>query len=114
MVVIPHDYFYEEKVVTLTQQQIEAIIEELSHAQHDIFTFLDYQKIIDRLKENNQSLNKSPKVSFIGENQPKPRSQEEQDKIMGRVDKVKVTKEIDNEVLNDYAKSVPSEQKEKI
>jgi hypothetical protein len=31
-------------------KQIEAIIEELSHAQHDIFVFLDYQKIIDKLK----------------------------------------------------------------
>lgn len=54
--IIAHNYFNEEKVIKLTQQQIEAIIEELGHADHGLFIFMDYQKIIDKLKDASSTL----------------------------------------------------------
>jgi hypothetical protein len=50
MIVIGQEYFNKEKVVELTQANIDAIIEELGHADHGLFVFMDYQKIIDKLK----------------------------------------------------------------
>jgi hypothetical protein len=45
-VIVPEDYY-----VLLTAQEIEAIIDELTRAQHDIFVFLGYDKIIEKLNE---------------------------------------------------------------
>lgn len=37
--------------VELMSDEIEYILEELHHASHDIFIFLNYQKIVDKLKQ---------------------------------------------------------------
>jgi hypothetical protein len=49
MTIISEDYS-EEKIVKLTQPDINKIIDELEGTEHNIFIFLDYQKIIDKLK----------------------------------------------------------------
>ena len=50
MVMIPGEYYTEEKSVMLTQSEIENILGELETAEHNLFIFLNYQKIIDKLK----------------------------------------------------------------
>lgn len=50
MTIISNNYLTEEKEVKLTQQEIENIIEELNHASHNFFAFLNYDKIIEKLK----------------------------------------------------------------
>lgn len=45
------EYYTEEVEVKLTQSEIQCIIEELGRVQHDIFTFMNYNRIIDKLKK---------------------------------------------------------------
>ena len=49
--IIPNDYFTKEKEVKLTEQEIDSIIEALERETHNLFIFLDYDKIIKKLKE---------------------------------------------------------------
>lgn len=51
MVIIAEEYYTEEKVVRLTQQEIEIIIDELERAEHNIFVYLQFDKIIKKLRE---------------------------------------------------------------
>jgi len=49
MVVIS-DSYYKEKNVKLTQIEIDTIIDELKRTEHNIFVFMDYEKIINKLE----------------------------------------------------------------
>ena len=51
MVVIPMEYYKEEKIIKLTQSEIDLIIEELERTPHNCFEFLNYNKLIKKLKE---------------------------------------------------------------
>ena len=46
---IPESYYKEEKEIKLTQSEIDMVIEELERAPHNIFTFLNYDKLIKKL-----------------------------------------------------------------
>jgi hypothetical protein len=49
--IIPEDYYKKEINIFLTQAEIEEIIECLSREQHNIFEFLNFEKIIKKLKK---------------------------------------------------------------
>ena len=51
--IIPEEYYSEEKEIKLTLQDIDKIIEILETQSHSLFVFLDYQKIINKLRGNN-------------------------------------------------------------
>ena len=51
MRIIPSKYFTEEVEVKLTQPEIQAIIDELERTEHNIFTYLNYDKIIRKLRK---------------------------------------------------------------
>lgn len=51
MTLIPEGYFKEEKNIKLTQSEIDLIIDELERTEHNNFTFLGYDKIIDKLRK---------------------------------------------------------------
>jgi len=51
MVIIPAEYYKKKLKVELTVQEIEDIIDELERTQHNIFTFMNYNKIIEKLKK---------------------------------------------------------------
>ena len=51
MVIIPEEYYKKELVVKLTAQDIERITRELNMISHEVFEFLDYQKIVDKLNK---------------------------------------------------------------
>jgi len=40
-----------EKIVRLNTDEISEIIDTLNRVQHDVFVVMNYQKIIDKLKE---------------------------------------------------------------
>jgi hypothetical protein len=60
MILIPESYYKEEKIVKLTQQDIDMIVEELERQPHNVFLFLNYDKLIEKLKSQVQD--KSEKV----------------------------------------------------
>ena len=49
--IIPEEYYKKEKIVKLTQRDIDMIITELEDAGHHLFMFLGYDKIVKKLKE---------------------------------------------------------------
>ena len=49
--IIPEEYYREEKIIKLSQSDIDIIVEELERTEYNIFTFMNYQKIIDKLKQ---------------------------------------------------------------
>ncbi len=51
MVVIPESYYKKEKNVKLTESEIDDIVRELERTEHNVFTFLKYDKIIKKLRE---------------------------------------------------------------
>lgn len=51
MVVISEDYYTKEKIVKLTEDEIEKIIDALENVHHSYFVWASYDKIIDKLKE---------------------------------------------------------------
>lgn len=53
MVVIPKKYYKAEKNIKLNQAEIDIIIDELERTDFNIFTFLNYDKIIKKLKGGN-------------------------------------------------------------
>ena len=57
MVIIPKEYYKEEKNIKLTKSEIDLIIDELERAEHNIFLFLNYGKIIEKLKNANNTKN---------------------------------------------------------
>ena len=54
MVIIPAEYNTEEKNVKLTQSEIDLIIDELERTEHNIYTFLNYEDLIKKLKESGE------------------------------------------------------------
>lgn len=51
MTVTPESYFKKEKIVKLTQQEIDMIIDALGREPHNIYIFLGYDKLIKKLKK---------------------------------------------------------------
>jgi len=47
---VPKEYCEEEKEIKLTQSEIDLIIEELERTEHNLFLYLNYDKIINKLK----------------------------------------------------------------
>jgi len=52
MALIPTDYYTKNVKVEITQSEIQAIIEELERVPHNIFTFMNYAKLIKKLKRD--------------------------------------------------------------
>jgi len=50
MVIIPAEYYEKKLKVELTAKEIQDIIDELGRVQHDVYTFLNYNKLIEKLK----------------------------------------------------------------
>lgn len=50
---ITQKYYKEELTIKLTQQDIDFIIEQLKQAPFCIYDFLNYEKIIKKLNNNN-------------------------------------------------------------
>lgn len=48
--VIPEGYYKKEKNIKLTQAEIDMIVDELERTEHNIFVFLSYDKLINKLK----------------------------------------------------------------
>jgi hypothetical protein len=48
--IIPEKYYKELKKVELTEADINIIIEALNSSQHNLFEYLNYDKIIKKLK----------------------------------------------------------------
>ena len=48
--IIPSEYYTEEKEVKLTQQDIDIIIDHLNRIEHNLFIYMDIDKIIKKLK----------------------------------------------------------------
>ena len=48
---IPTGYYEWKKKVELTQAEIDKIIEELERTEHNLFVYLQYDKLIKKLKE---------------------------------------------------------------
>lgn len=51
--IIPEDYYKKEIEVKLTEAEIEEIIACLEREQHNIFEFMNYGKIINKLMNKN-------------------------------------------------------------
>ena len=47
---IPDSYYTEEKEIKLTQNEIDIIIDNLERVEHNIFIYLNLDKIIKKLK----------------------------------------------------------------
>ena len=47
--IIPSEYYKENKIVKLSQFEIDEIKQCLNDESHDIFVFMKYQKILDKL-----------------------------------------------------------------
>jgi len=50
MTLIPESYYKEEINIKLTQQEIDAIIQELQNVPYAIFKYFGYDKLIKKLK----------------------------------------------------------------
>jgi hypothetical protein len=48
--IIPSDYYKKIINVSLTQSEIDAVIECLGREEHNIFVFLSYDKLIKKLR----------------------------------------------------------------
>jgi len=48
--IIPEEYYTKEIEIKLTAQEIETIINELESMPHNIFEFMNTQKIINKLR----------------------------------------------------------------
>jgi len=48
--IIPSEYYLKEIEIKLTQQDIDLIIDELERTEHNLFTYLKYEEIIKKLK----------------------------------------------------------------
>lgn len=49
--IIPESYYKKQLKIELTEAEIDMIIEELEVAPHNIFKFLGYDKLIEKLKK---------------------------------------------------------------
>jgi hypothetical protein len=49
--IIPESYYTEKKAIELTQADIDIIIEELERTEYNIYTFMNYDKLIAKYKE---------------------------------------------------------------
>ena len=59
--IIPESYYTIEKNVKLTQADIDIIIEELERTEYNIYTFMNYDKLIAKLKGGKNEVNKNNK-----------------------------------------------------
>lgn len=50
MITIPKGYYTKEKEVKLTESEIEMIIDELERVPHNLFEFMNYKRIIEKLR----------------------------------------------------------------
>ena len=50
---IPDEYYTKEIEVKLTKSDIDKIIGELEDACHNLYVFLEYDKLIKKLREKN-------------------------------------------------------------
>ena len=50
--IISEEYFTREIQISLTQQEIDYIIEELERVPHNIFEFMKYDKLIKKLRQD--------------------------------------------------------------
>jgi len=46
----PESYYKKELNIKLTEAEIDMIIEELERTEHNLYTFLNYEKLIKKLK----------------------------------------------------------------
>ena len=46
----PESYYKKELNIKLTEAEIDIIIEELERTEHNLYTFLNYEKLIKKLK----------------------------------------------------------------
>lgn len=53
--IVPESYYMEDKMVRLTQSEIDIIIEELERTEHNIFIFMNYDKLIVKLKSGGKT-----------------------------------------------------------
>ena len=51
MVLIPEEYYTKLKKVELTQQDIDIIVDTLERVEHNIFTFQNLDRIINKLRK---------------------------------------------------------------
>lgn len=58
--IIPTEHYTEEKIVKLTQAQIEELIRILNYQQHSLFVYMEYQKIIDKLNDGKAVTQETP------------------------------------------------------
>ena len=59
--IIPESYYTEKKLIELTQADIDIIIEELERTEYNIYTFMNYDKLIAKLKGGKNEVNKNNK-----------------------------------------------------
>ena len=54
MPIVPDEFFSEEIVVKLTRSEIEKIIDELGRVSHNMYNLFGYDKIIKKLRGENE------------------------------------------------------------
>lgn len=55
MVIIPEEYYTKERILKLTEAEIDDIINELKRVPHDLFEFQKYNLLIKKLKKQIKS-----------------------------------------------------------
>lgn len=58
MAVIPAEYYTKEKIVKLTQSEMDLIIDELERTEQNVYAYLNYKQIINKLRGKDEQLRK--------------------------------------------------------